>query len=33
MQARGDLVMAMLQYENFKAEYQDVFLELNRKES
>lgn len=27
---RGDWVMKMIQYEIFKAEYEDVYLELNR---
>jgi len=29
---RGDLVIAALQYETFKAEYQEVFLEMNKPE-
>lgn len=28
--ARGDLVLAALQYEVFKGEYEDVFVELNK---
>lgn len=30
VQMRADWVMKMLQYEVFKNEYQDVFLEMNR---
>ena len=29
---RGDLVLAMLEYETFKGDYQDSYLELNKSE-
>ena len=29
---RGDLVLAMLQYEVFKAEYEEVYMEMNKPE-
>ena len=30
MQMQGDVVLAMLQYENFKSTYQEVFIEMNK---
>ncbi len=32
MKMRADWVVKTFQYENFKSEYEDVFVELNKRE-
>lgn len=32
MKMRADWVVKAVQYENFKSEYEDVYLELNKRE-
>jgi hypothetical protein len=33
LQMRADLVMAAVQYENYRAEYERTFVELNREKA